>query len=90
MVFHGQPTKAAVALVQAQGLVHGYTTVFWWCFGIFLGGAVIIGTLMRRGPLQAPVQATPAVSAAAPAAEVSDVVAEGAGAGSAAPVTIPE
>jgi EmrB/QacA subfamily drug resistance transporter len=90
LAFHGQPTKAAVALVQAQGLVHGYTTVFWWCFGIFLGGAVIVGTLMRRGPLQAPVQGTPAAAAAAPAAEVGDLVAEGTGAGSAAPVTTPE
>ncbi|HVT70657.1 MAG TPA: MFS transporter [Trebonia sp.] len=52
LAVHGAPSKAAVALVQAQGLIHGYTTVFWWCFGIFLGGAVIVGLLMRRGPLQ--------------------------------------
>jgi len=38
--------------VQAAGLVHGYTTVFWWCAAIFIGGAVVCGTLMRRGPLQ--------------------------------------
>ena len=49
--FHGQPTKAAVALVQDQGMIHGYTTVFWWCMGIFIAGAVIVGALLRRGPL---------------------------------------
>jgi len=52
MVFHGQPTKAAVALVQNQGMIHGYTTVFWWCMGIFIGGAVVVGALLRGGPLQ--------------------------------------
>jgi EmrB/QacA subfamily drug resistance transporter len=90
MVFHGQPSKSAVALIQAQGLVHGYTTVFWWCFGIFLGGAVIVGTLMRRGPLQPAAHGTPAPSAAAPAARADDVVSEGADAESAASVTTPE
>ena len=43
--------KAAVSLVQAQGLIHGYTSVFWWCMGIFIGGAVIVGALLRPGPL---------------------------------------
>ena len=47
---HGHPSKAAAALVQAQGMVHGYTTVFWCGLGIFLGGAVVVGTLMRSGP----------------------------------------
>jgi hypothetical protein len=31
--------------------VHSYTTVFWWCAAIFAVGAVIAGTLLRRGPL---------------------------------------
>jgi EmrB/QacA subfamily drug resistance transporter len=35
-------------------LVHGYTTVFWWCAGIFAGGAIICGALLRRGPLTRP------------------------------------
>ncbi len=52
MVFHGPPTRAAIAQVQAAGLVHGYITVFWWCAAIFAGGAVLCGSLMRRGPLQ--------------------------------------
>jgi hypothetical protein len=30
-------------------LVHGYDTAFWWTAGIFAGGAVIGGTLLRRG-----------------------------------------
>ena len=61
-----QPTQAAVAAVQAQGLVHGYVTVFWWCMGIFIGGAVVVGALMRRGPLAPVTQGTPAASASAP------------------------
>jgi EmrB/QacA subfamily drug resistance transporter len=44
----------AIRGIQAAGLVHGYTTVFWWCAAIFLGGAIVCGSLMRRGPLQAP------------------------------------
>jgi EmrB/QacA subfamily drug resistance transporter len=33
-------------------LAHGYDTAFWWTAGIFTAGAVIGGTLLRRGPLQ--------------------------------------
>jgi len=47
-------SQAAAQAVKAAGAVHGYTTVFWWCAAIFLGGAIICGSLMRRGPLQAP------------------------------------
>ena len=32
-------------------LAHGYDTAFWWIAGTFVGGAVIGGTLLRRGPL---------------------------------------
>jgi len=32
-------------------LAHGYDTAFWWIAGIFAVGAVIGGTLLRRGPL---------------------------------------
>ena len=35
-------------------LIHSYTTVFWWCAGIFAAGAIISGTLLRRGPLTRP------------------------------------
>ncbi|MBO2456312.1 MFS transporter [Actinomadura violacea] len=44
---HGRPTPQ---LLQVAA-VHGYTTVFWWCAGIFAAGAVVCGTLLRRGPL---------------------------------------
>jgi hypothetical protein len=47
-------SPAALRAVTAAGLVHGYTTVFWWCVGIFVGGAILCGSLMRSGPLQAP------------------------------------
>jgi hypothetical protein len=69
---HGKPTAALTQLA----LVHGYTTAFWWCAGIFLAGALLCGSLMRSGPLQGrPAQATPA-----PAAEAAAT----------APVTTPE
>ena len=32
-------------------LAHGYDTAFWWTAGIFAGGAVVGGALLRRGPL---------------------------------------
>jgi hypothetical protein len=32
-------------------LAHGYDTTFWCIAGIFAGGAVISGTLLRNGPL---------------------------------------
>jgi hypothetical protein len=49
---HARPTPAVLHAVQAAGFVHGYTTVFWWCTGLFAVGAVVCGTLMRSGPLQ--------------------------------------
>jgi hypothetical protein len=33
-------------------LAHGYDTAFWWTAGIFAGGAVVGGVLLRRGPLR--------------------------------------
>jgi EmrB/QacA subfamily drug resistance transporter len=44
---HGRP---APGVLQAAA-VHSYTTVFWWCAGIYLAGAVICGALLRPGPL---------------------------------------
>jgi EmrB/QacA subfamily drug resistance transporter len=74
----GRPaTKAAAAQLQAQATVHGYTTVFWWCMGIFLAGAVIVGALMRRGPLAPVTAGTPAASASAPATAAADAVPAG-------------
>ena len=52
---------ASAALVQ-QSLVHGYAVGFWWTAGIFAAGAVVCGTLLRRGPLrprQAPAATAP-------------------------------
>ena len=47
---------AAARLIDRQGLTglalaHGYDTAFWWIAGIFAGGAVVGGTLLRPGPL---------------------------------------
>ena len=44
---HGHPGPRLAGLA----LVHGYTTAFWWSAAIFAAGAVICGTLLRRGPL---------------------------------------
>jgi EmrB/QacA subfamily drug resistance transporter len=41
----GRPALTGLALV------HGYDTAFWWTAGIFAGGAVIGGALLRSGPL---------------------------------------
>ena len=56
--------QALTGLAQA----HGYDTVFWWTAGIFAGGAVIGGALLRRGPLGQ--QRTPSLAEAeAPTAQ---------------------
>ena len=47
---HGRP---APQLVQLSA-IHSYTTVFWWCAGIFVAGAIICGALLRPGPLTRP------------------------------------
>ena len=44
---HGTAGPAQIHLA----MIHGYTTVFWWCTGLFLAGAVICGALLRSGPL---------------------------------------
>jgi EmrB/QacA subfamily drug resistance transporter len=38
-------------LALAAAAVHGYTTAFWWAAGIFAGGAIVCGSLLRWGPL---------------------------------------
>jgi len=48
----GRPAPQLVQLAT----VHGYTTVFWWCAGIFVAGAVVCGSLLRRGPLARPAE----------------------------------
>jgi EmrB/QacA subfamily drug resistance transporter len=61
-ILAGRPSGA---LVQ-QSLVHGYTVGFWWTAGIFAVGAVVCGTLLRRGPLRP--RQEPAATAAQPRA----------------------
>jgi MFS family permease len=39
-------------LLLGGRLAHGYDTVFWWTAGIFAGGAVLGGALLRPGPLR--------------------------------------
>ncbi|HEY2507082.1 MAG TPA: MFS transporter [Streptosporangiaceae bacterium] len=53
--------------LQAAAAVHGYSTAFLTTAGIFAGGAIVCGTLLRRGPLtaQAGSLATPAGTPAA-------------------------
>jgi EmrB/QacA subfamily drug resistance transporter len=90
---HGRGlTSAVIANVKASAAIHGYVTAFWWVAGIFLFGAVVCGTLMRRGPLQSVAPSGSAASAAAPAAgtKVDAVAREGAETGAADPVSTPE
>jgi EmrB/QacA subfamily drug resistance transporter len=47
---HGRPTPQLIHLAA----IHGYTTVFWVCAAAFAVGAVVCGTLLRRGPLTRP------------------------------------
>jgi EmrB/QacA subfamily drug resistance transporter len=47
---YGRPAPELLQLAA----VHSYTTVFWWCAAIFAVGALISGTLLRRGPLTRP------------------------------------
>jgi EmrB/QacA subfamily drug resistance transporter len=66
-----RPSAALVQEVQSAAVVHGYVVAFWWVAGIFLFGAVVCGSLMRRGPLRPVAQGTPAASAAASASPVT-------------------
>ena len=46
--------------LTTDALVHGYDTAFWWTAGIFAGGAIIGGALLRGGPLSQKSTPTPA------------------------------
>jgi EmrB/QacA subfamily drug resistance transporter len=46
--------RGPAPLVLHLALIHSYTTVFWYCAGIFAAGAVICGALLRPGPLARP------------------------------------
>jgi EmrB/QacA subfamily drug resistance transporter len=59
--------RPAPSLVQLS-VIHGYTTAFWWVAGIFAVAALACGSLMRRGPLQAPRVPAPAPAATAESA----------------------
>ncbi|WP_225840382.1 MFS transporter [Streptomyces sp. NK08204] len=52
---HGKPGPGLFQLA----VVHGYHQVFWVCAGIFAGGALIGGLLLRSGPLPVPGQHSP-------------------------------
>ena len=59
--------------LTGQALLHGYTTAFWWTAGIFAGGAVVCGALIRSGPLAQPGTPSPARGAAPAQAEAVGV-----------------
>ena len=87
---HHGSGKPAPALTQLA-LVHGYTTAFWWVAGIFLGGAVLCGSLMRGGPLGGRAAQPAAVPAASATGEAeAGTVESGVSAEPATPVTSPE
>jgi hypothetical protein len=48
----GHPAAGHLATgLTSLAVLHGYTTAFWWSAGVLAAGAVICGTLLRRGPL---------------------------------------
>lgn len=57
-------SAGAQGAVQAAAAVHGYTTAFWWTAGIFAAGAIVCGTLLRRGPPVRQAEAAPAAAGA--------------------------
>ena len=66
-------SRAALAspegrLALAAAAVHGFTTAFWWTAGIFVAGAIICGSLLRRGPLYRQAEAQPGTPAQQPQA----------------------
>ena len=67
---HGRPSHA----LTEQALVHGYVRAFWWAAAIFVGGAVLVGLLFRRGPLAQQESQTRAAAVAAGAAGPGPVV----------------
>ena len=67
---HGRPSHA----LTEQALVHGYVRAFWWAAAIFVGGAVLVGLLFRRGPLAKQVAQAPVPAVAPGAAEPGPVV----------------
>jgi hypothetical protein len=73
LTVHARTFSGPQQLLKATATLHGYQTAFWWCAGLFLAGAVIGGTLMRRGPLYdksaAPQAAGTPAGATVPAAE---------------------
>ena len=63
-------SPASRSALQASAAVHGYTTAYWWTAGFFAGGAIICGSLFRRGPLAAQA-ATATTTQAAPTVAVA-------------------
>jgi EmrB/QacA subfamily drug resistance transporter len=53
-------SPSARGALAAAAAVHGYTTGFWWTAGFFAGGAIVCGSLFRRGPLARQAQGAPA------------------------------
>jgi EmrB/QacA subfamily drug resistance transporter len=66
----GRPSHA----LTEQALVHGYVRAFWWAAAIFVGGAILVGLLFRRGPLAQQQAQTRAAAVTAGAAEPGPVV----------------
>jgi EmrB/QacA subfamily drug resistance transporter len=44
--------------VLHEAAIQGYTTAFWWAAGIFLAGALVCGSLLRRDTRPAPAHGT--------------------------------
>ena len=52
LAVHGASARILGAkALTGLALAHGYDIAFWWSAGIFACGAIICGSLLRRGPL---------------------------------------
>ena len=50
-VSHAASSPSLAAQVQSQAAIHGYIVAFWWAAGIIFVGAILCGSLLRRGRL---------------------------------------
>jgi hypothetical protein len=76
LVTHALSAKSVgPSVLNGLAVAHGYDTAFWWSSGILTGGAVVVGLLLRPGPLLSRVTSQlrpgPAPELAAPASSAA-------------------
>jgi MFS family permease len=64
LVSHATASGQPGAGLASRALIHGYTTAFWWAAGVLAAGALVCGTLLRRGVLAGQADSTQELSPA--------------------------